>query len=158
VTVPGCLRSRDSCTHRVIEEAFGQSETIRQIGRALDATDVIVYIATSSSNCRARPTTTLLGSGDGIRYLSIVLPTTTCGSLSRPDQPIGTRGLIAWLGHELRHALEIGRDLQVRDQSAVRQLFRRIGYEVAENAGYETAAAIEVQRTIARELSKQRAR
>ena len=117
--------------------------------------DVIVYVATSSRDCRARPTTTLLDSGVGIRYLSIAVPTTTCGSLSRSDRPVGTRDLICLFGDELRHAVEIGVEPHVRDQTAVRQLFRRIGYVVSEKEHYETVAAIEAQRAIARELSKQ---
>jgi hypothetical protein len=121
---------------------------------ALDATDVIVYVATTSRECRARPKTTLLAAAQGSRYLSITLPVTTCSSLSPVERPLGMQEAIGWLGHELHHAVEIGLTPSARNQDSVGQLFRQIGYWHPEFSGYETRAALEVQRAIMRELSK----
>ena len=148
-----CLRTRDAVAVTVVTAALSRSETVRALCRELADTDLRVYVSTTSHNCKGRPTTTLFAVGSGVRYLSISLPLTTCRSLTTPASPVGVTGNIAWLGHELRHALEIGAEPAVRDQAAMARLFKHIGRPAAgKGETYETAAAIETQRLVASEV------
>ena len=70
---------------------------------------------------------------DKVRYLRIVL-----------TQPLnlGNRNrLIALIGHELQHALEVAARPDVVDVTSMIELYRRIGFPLKGRPGYETSAA-----------------
>lgn len=61
--------------------------------------------------------------------------------------------LIATIGHELYHAVEIIQEPSVRDAESARNLFRRLGWESFSRAGrFETRAALETEKRILKEL------
>jgi len=61
------------------------------------------------------------------------------------------REQLALLAHELRHAVEIGREPGARDVTTVTSLFRRIGHETSDRV-FETLAAQETESAVRDEL------
>lgn len=64
--------------------------------------------------------------------------------------------LVALLGHELVHALEIAREPRVRDAETLETLYRRIGFGLEQDQQYDTQEANVVERRIRRELQDER--
>jgi hypothetical protein len=68
---------------------------------------------------------------------------------------IGARGaaedLIALLGHELQHAVEVADALQVRNENDLATLYQHIGIRGGLHT-YDTAAAQDMGRMVRREL------
>ena len=66
---------------------------------------------------------------------------------------------MALLGHELQHVAEIARVTWVSSQADVGSLFALIGWrDATQAAGYETSAALAIERQVARELGRRAAR
>ena len=61
-------------------------------------------------------------------------------------------GLVALLGHELVHALEVASDPRVRDAATLEALYRRIGFGLDKDRQYDSDAAHVVERQVRREL------
>jgi predicted transcriptional regulator len=66
----------------------------------------------------------------------------------------GDRSMIT-LAHELQHAIEVLEADDVTTETAVDRLFERIGARVGASI-METRSAVDVQRVVARELSRNR--
>jgi hypothetical protein len=127
---------------KVIAEGLRRSGTFAQLVLALNRSDVIVYIETG----RGLPTTIsgrmLLAAGpDGQRYLRIQV-----AGVTRSNE------LIALVGHELRHALEVAESPEVRDERTLIALYERIGHPVGGGHRYDTAAAQDTGRQVRFEL------
>ena len=126
----------------IIAEGLRRSGTFARLVLALNQSDVIVYIETG----RGLPSTIsgrlLLAAGpDGQRYLRIQLAAHT-----RSNE------LIALLGHELRHALEVAESPEVRDEATLIALYERIGHPAGGQHRYDTAAAQDTGRQVRFEL------
>ena len=66
--------------------------------------------------------------------------------------PVADFDLIVVLGHELRHALEFAGMPEVRDSSSLVRAYARVGVPTRRNGYWETDAALEAGRAVAREL------
>ena len=85
---------------------------------------------------------------DNVRYLRIVL-----------TQPLnlGDRNwLIALIGHELQHALEVAERPDIVDVTGMLELARRIGFPLKGRPGYETSAARAAGDAVLDELTKKK--
>lgn len=127
---------------KVIAEGLRRSGTFAQLVLALNKSDVIVYIETG----RGLPSTIsgrlLLAAGpDGQRYLRIQV-----AGITRSNE------LIALVGHELRHALEVAESPDVRDERTLIALYERIGHSAGGSHRYDTAAAQDAGRQVRIEL------
>jgi hypothetical protein len=138
------VRSMDARITGLLEIGVHRSPTFRHLVRALNATDVIVYLERS----RALPTALagrllLLPRAGEQRYLRIQV---------RSDLP--ALELIALIGHELRHALEIAENPTVRDAPTMLSLYQRIGHATpgAEHT-YDTNAARTTGKRVRLELA-----
>ncbi len=125
------VRSTDPRIVELLEMGMRRSPTFAGLVKSVSATDVIVYI----ERVRELPRSLagrllLLPIASNQRYLRIQVR----GDLPRPD-------LIALIGHELRHALEIAEVPTVRDNSALISLFQRIGRSGADTHSFDTVAA-----------------
>ena len=60
--------------------------------------------------------------------------------------------LVALLGHELAHAVEIAREPQVRDSQSLRSLYTRIGFGLARHQQYDSHGANDLEQRIRHEL------
>lgn len=138
------VRSTDAHIVELLHRGVARSRTFAELVTALNTTDVIVYI----ERVPTLPTTLagrllLLPIAGEQRYLRIQVR----GDLSPLE-------LIALIGHELRHALEIAEHPTVRDGSAMLSLYRRIGHPSAGAPHtFDTPAAQNAGRQVRMELA-----
>ena len=109
------VRGADQRARSLLQEGASRSGTFRGLLEALDRSDVIVYLETGPLD---RPGALLFVSSGGARFLRILVRAS-----GRPDDEV-----IAWIGHELQHAVEISATPDVKDDNGVLRLFRRIGF------------------------------
>jgi len=137
------VRAADKTMADLIMSGLKRSGTFAHLVLALNKTDVIVYI----ENGRVLPTSVvgrlLLAAGpQNTRYLRIQVS----------GHP-GSRDMIALVGHELRHALEVAESPDVRDERALIALYERIGHpSTGALHQYDTAAAQDTGRIVKAEL------
>jgi hypothetical protein len=107
-----------------LNDGMTRSRTLRQLAATLDASDVVVYL--DEGVCSdAAACTMIAGTSNDVRWLrtNFVLrtPTGATSLLCHRDQ------LIAQIGHELQHAVEIANHAGVNDERTLAQLYGRIG-------------------------------
>ncbi len=137
------VRAVDGGMSSVIADGMRRSGTFAHLVLALNKSDVIVYIESG----RVMPATIagrlLLAAGpDGYRYLRIQV-----SGFPRSNE------LIALVGHELRHALEVAESPDVRDEASLIALYERIGHSTIGAHHYDTAAAQDAGRKVKAELA-----
>lgn len=138
------VRSTDRRIIELLEMGLHRSPTFARLVESITASDVIVYIE------RARNLypglggrLVLLPTAGRYRYLRIQV---------RDDLP--SVDLIALIGHELRHALEIAEDPSVRDELTMRLLYQRIGHpSTVMSHSFDTIAAQTAGRQVRSELA-----
>ena len=135
------VRAIDARIAALLAEGLRRSPTFGDLVVALHRTNVIVYIQTVRDLPKTVDGRLMLTSGpDRQRYLRIQI---------RPDG--STNELISLIGHELRHAIEIGEAPEVADQRTLINLYERIGNAEGPH-GYDTAAARDTGRKVRIEL------
>jgi hypothetical protein len=137
------VRTTDSRIQSLLVRGARRSRTFAGLITALNRTDVIVYV----EPVRDLPATLagrlmLLPHAGGQRYLRIQV-----GSLAASND------LIAIIGHELQHALEIAEAHDVRDQRGLVRLYEVIGRPASGAHSYDTAAAQQAGRRVRTELA-----
>ncbi|HEX2445896.1 MAG TPA: hypothetical protein VHJ77_18260 [Vicinamibacterales bacterium] len=125
------VRSTQERTLRLLDVGAERSPTIARLRAALEQSDVIVYVQTvrdlaPSIDGRMM----LLNAGHGRRYVRVDI-----------RQSLTPREMLAIIGHELRHALEIADAREVRDDQSMIELYRRIGVSRDARSHFETIAA-----------------
>ena len=136
------VRAVDKTMAAIIGEGMRRSGTFAHLVLALDASDVIVYIETGRLMPAAIAGRLLLAAGpEGHRYLRIQVS----------GHP-GSNELIALVGHELRHALEVAECPEVRDEASLIALYERIGHPSTGTHHYDTVAAQAAGRKVKAEL------
>jgi hypothetical protein len=119
-----------------------RSPTFASLMAQLNDTDVIVYLEPVQTLPTALSGRLLLLPHDtSQRYLRIQVLAT-----------LGRTELIALIGHELRHALEVANAPNVRDESALIQLYEHIGHRYTKGHQYDTNAAQDAGRAVRKEL------
>jgi hypothetical protein len=136
------VRAVDRAMSSVLAEGMRRSGTFAHLVLALDKSDVIVYIESG----RQMPSTIvgrlLLAAGpEGHRYLRIQVT-------GHPR----SNDIIALVGHELRHALEVAESPEVRDEASLIALYERIGHPSTGPHHYDTVAAQDTGRQVKAEL------
>jgi hypothetical protein len=136
------VRAADRSMADVLSAGMRRSGTFAHLVLALNKSDVIVYI----ENGRILPSTVvgrlLLAAGpEGTRYLRIQVS----------GHP-GSNDMIALVGHELRHALEVAESPDVHDQTSLIALYERIGHPSTGIHQYDTLAAQNTGRQVKAEL------
>jgi hypothetical protein len=137
------VRAVDGVMSSVLAEGMRRSGTFAHLMLALDKSDVIVYIETTRQMPSSLAGRLLLAAGpEGSRYLRIQVT----------GQP-RSREMIALVGHELRHALEVAESPEVRDEASLIALYERIGHASPSGHHYDTAAARDTGRQVRKELA-----
>jgi hypothetical protein len=137
------VRGADILVTRLIEEGVRRSPTFRDMVTAVNATDVIVYV----ERVATLP--------PGISGQLLIVPMPKAQRYLRVQvlgrySPFDT---IAIIGHELRHVLEVAGAPDVRDESGLTQLYRRIGHRGRQTHSFETPAARNTGRQVRLELA-----
>ena len=126
----------------VIIEAAAQSKTFRGLVDQIGTTDGVVYVA--EGQCRNAVRACLLHTMTAMgphRVLWIIV-----------DARNTDRELMADIGHELQHAVEVLSNRNVRSNSAMTLLYNRIGNACGRR--FETDAAIGAGNVVRAELQK----
>ena len=136
------VRAVDPVMSAAIADGLRRSGTFAHLVLALNKSDVIVYIESG----RPLPTSLvgrmlLVAGPEGHRYLRIQVT-------GRPR----SNDIIAIVGHELRHALEVAESPEVRDEASLIALYERIGHPSTGARHYDTAAAQDAGRQVRAEL------
>lgn len=113
-TVENRLRPADRGAAILLEAGQALSSTFRELTAAIERSDLIVYVETRPDRLPGQ--------------LQFVAATPACRfvrvSIKTPGLP---RERVAWLAHELRHAVEIATAPEIRDQATLRRYYERIG-------------------------------
>ena len=136
------VRAVGGALSSVLAEGIRRSDTFAQLVLALDQSDVIVYIERGRGMPAAIAGRLFLVAGpEGHRYLRIQVT-------GHPQ----SNEIIALVGHELRHALEVAESPAVRDTASLIALYERIGHRSSGAHHYDTVAAQDTGRQVRAEL------
>lgn len=136
------VRAADRGMADVIANGMRRSGTFAHLVLALNQSDVIVYIESGRVLPSSIVGRLLLAAGpEGTRYLRIQVS----------GHP-GSNDMIALVGHELRHALEVAESPDVHDQAGLIALYERIGHPSTGIHQYDTLAAQNAGRQVKAEL------
>ena len=135
------LRPVDAVARGVLEVGRERSELFHSLADRVDRSDVIVYISTSNSlpngvDGRLQ----LVAVVSKVRYLLITI---------RRD--LTADRLVAMLGHELMHAVEVAEDRAVVDNDSLRRLYARIGHS-HDSETFDTQAAVDAGHRVLAEI------
>ena len=137
------VRTTNSRVQKLLETGVARSATFTSLLARLDASDVIVYIEESDSMPKTLEGRLLLTPlANNQRYLRI--------QINRLGTP---HDMIALIGHELRHAIEVAEATDVRNERDLERLYRRIGAPSSAMHTYDTDAAQATGRRVWKELS-----
>jgi hypothetical protein len=141
------VRVRHAVLEPFLREAIEKSATTRALVAALDASDVIVYLEMFPGIRTALPAgIRYAGSGGRFRYLRIALNPT-----NSPAQ------MIAMIGHELQHAVEIAAEPTIRSRHDLQAHYERVGILGRADNTWDTEAARVAGRIVFREVARTRA-
>ena len=104
----------------LLARAAGQSATVRTELQALEQTDVVVYLIDSmAEGSDVRASLVFVAFAAGTRYVLVKID----------RWRLHPWEAIAWLGHELQHALEIASASEVKEAAQMERFYNRIGWE-----------------------------
>jgi hypothetical protein len=136
------IRCLDREARQVVERAVASSPTVARMIIELEKSDLIVGIQLCPLSRTLLGETRIVMATPDVRYVRI-----------RIKSPNASDTLIAVLGHELQHAVELAAARDVRSAEAQADLYRRIGYERHSGGYFETDAALNAGRAVAAEIA-----
>jgi hypothetical protein len=152
VQADGPVRSLDPVLRLALDQAVERSSTVRQQVDRLRAAGVLVYLQPGACADPDTLACTTIAPGTGpVRLLRITFALTNSHGVTilrqRRDR------LLAQIGHELQHAIEVAESPDVVDTVSLQRLYARIGYRSAFSPhGFETAAAVDAGAAVLREV------
>jgi hypothetical protein len=140
------VRSSNPAIVALLAEAESRSATFRHLVRTIEGTDGIVYV--EKGVCRRGVHACLslsIASGGGFRFLRILI-----------DGVGSAVELMATLGHELRHAIELLSEPSVKTTAAAYNYYAREA--PTQRDAFETRAAITAGHAVEGEIKESRRR
>lgn len=141
------VRAFDKVALQVLHAAVACSPTVERVVSDIQASDLIVGIEAHPFRTNVAGELRILAAAGGVRHVRIRLQT-----------PNSMEDLMWVLGHELHHAMEVARAPEVRDAATQRAYFTRVGWERNGGGRFETEAAVEAGRLVAKEVASCRRR
>jgi hypothetical protein len=135
------IRCLDREARQIVERAVVSSPTVARMVAELEKSDLIVGIQLCPLSRTLLGEARIVMATPDVRYIRI-----------RIKSPNASDTLIAVLGHELQHAVELAAARDVRSAEAQADLYRRIGYERHSGGYFETQAALDAGRAVAAEI------
>lgn len=129
----------------LVRRGSEQSAIIRAQLEALERTDLVVYVVDSVGGGEFGPKAFLefVASAGGKRYVVV-----------KVDRwRLNPSEAVAWLGHELQHALEVASAPEVTDAVQLARLYHKIGWEHG-SGRFETEAARMAGHRVRNELAR----
>ena len=143
------VRTEDPAVSILVEEGVRRSPTFRALIDELETSDVVVYV--DRRCCLSHDEAgfvAFVASVGGCRYLAIHID-----ARQSHDQ------MLAMIGHELRHAVEIANSPEVVNEPALAALYERIGFPRDSGVRrFDSHAAIAAGWQILRELGPEAGR
>jgi hypothetical protein len=141
----GRVRSNSPALVALINEAIERSGTFRGLVDGINASDGIVYV--DEGKCR-----------HGVRACLVAVTPAGRGRVlwAKVDSRMGSVDLMSAIGHELRHALEVLSEPNVRSSVEMFFLYSRIGSRGMGTGAFETMAAIQAGNAVRSEIAKTR--
>ena len=146
--MPSAVRSSDRVLNELIADGYRRSQSFGHLVDGIADTNTLVYVEAGVCTFGHLKACLLpfIATTSQVRYLRI--------GLTRPLN-LGDRDrLIALIGHELQHALEVAARPDVIDLKSMVELYRRIGFPLKGQPGYETSAARAAGDSVLDELTK----
>ena len=137
------VRPVDTRAAALVAAGIARSPTFRSLVEALEHSDLIVYVEIRP--LRIPGQMQLVASTPECRYLRVSVRT-----------PGLDNHLVAWLAHELMHAVEVSRAPDVLDELGLRRLYDQIGRTGRYGNEAESAAAQQTWTTVLREMQNAR--
>lgn len=139
------LRTTDREMRLAIADGIRQSPTFRALVQRLTGSDVVVYVRRWQRRAGADGSLTFAAAAGGYRYVVVRVS-------AQPSQS----QLLALLGHELRHAVEVAETPSIVDAPSLAREYARLGY-VSHTSGagrlaFDTEAAIAAGHQVLSEL------
>ena len=134
------VRSDSAVIGAAIDAAIERSRTFRRMVAAIDASDTVVFVSAGDCGHGVRACFTRVVDAGPHRYMFI-----------RVDPRKRDCDLMASIGHELRHTLEIIEQPSIRSDEAKVMFYMRTGRHGTPHA-YETAAATEAGNAVRAEI------
>jgi hypothetical protein len=138
------IRFVDSHDRALLERGCGQSATFLELAARVEQSDLIVRTEYSEPAV-AVGRTVIIGAAGGRRYIVITL-----------SRCLPAEALVALLGHELQHAVEIADAPEVVNDATLRAFYGRIGIGQQTWDGrwqFDTDAAVATGRHVLQEIS-----
>jgi hypothetical protein len=136
------VRTTNPRVQHLLEMGLSRSPTFASLLARLNTSDVIVYIEQTDNMPKTfEGRLLLMPLANHQRYLRI--------QIVRDGTPAE---LIALIGHELRHAIEVADATEVRDERALERLYQRIGIQGSALHSYDTDAARTTGKRVRKEL------
>jgi hypothetical protein len=135
----------DVLAREVLQNATLLWPTVARLIAELEQSDLIVSIGTGHLPENVNGQARMIAATPSVRYMRVVLKI-----------PNSAPALMEVLGHELRHAVEIAGMPEVRDELSLAAAYRRPGVAMAREGFFETDAAVETGRLVAREVARKR--
>lgn len=136
------VRAMQTAADDIVAEGMARSATFRRLVNRLEQSDVIVYV-----DIRPDMPPNIGGS---LRFLAMSATTRFLRvQLNRADSRLW---LVALLGHELQHAVEVADARDVQSASDLKDLYLRIGVATGPNA-FDSMAARQAGYTVRDEVS-----
>lgn len=136
------VRTFDRRLSAALFDGARRSATFRELLVSLDGSDVIAYIEQSHDLPATIQGRLILAATSGsYRYVRIQVR-----AMQSPDD------VIAIIGHELRHALEIAQAPEIHNEASMRAHYERAGAGRSHDMGFETSAAQDAGRRVRIEL------
>jgi hypothetical protein len=142
---PPRIRPLDPSLTFVVDAGRHRSPTFHALVQRLEAGDVVVYLQYGQLPDGIHGRLTFLSAVAGYRYVMVEVV-----------RQLDTARLIAIVGHELQHALEILEQPQIVDLATFARAYERSGikrrYFAEGGVGFDTAAAVLAGRQVWREV------
>jgi hypothetical protein len=141
------VRPYDGRSAALFLEGMRRSETFRALVDQIEARDVIVYLQMEPSlDDSLAGMLTWLTATPHFRYVRVSL-----------NPALNTETVIAVLGHELQHALEVATEPSIIDADSLSGFYERTGIRMStHDNGWDTVAARTKGREVRRDLSGSR--
>jgi hypothetical protein len=140
------VRPLDPSLTEIVDAGSHRSSTFHALLDRLEAGDVIVYLQYGHLPSGLQGRLTFLTEAAGLRYVMVEV----ARELDAPR-------LIAIVGHELQHAVEVLQQPQIVSPATFASAYERSGFkrrQFADGAvGFDTHAAVDVGRQVWRELA-----
>jgi hypothetical protein len=136
------VRAMTPRLQRVVTDGLRRSFTFAAIMRALEDSDVIVQLVEMPNLPSSTGARLVLANGaSDVRFLRVQVGFSRLGD-----------DMVALVGHELFHALELAAAPEVRSEQQMAAYYQRIGFRSGHGQQFDTHEARTVERRIHREL------